>query len=388
MSDPALSSFGMDWPNPALFGRGSVVQLGGRLQGIGATRVLLVSDAGLEKAGLVDRVAGLLRDASLAVETYTGVSPNPREAEVEAIHTLWAAAGCDAIVALGGGSTIDAVKGACLRRFTDRSLDSLLDEGIREHPREPMRFVAVPTTSGTGSETTLGAVLKTPRRKMVLRSEYLRPALTVLDPELVVSLPPRATAATGLDVLMHALGVLTSNRPHPIGNMVGAEAMRRAAAHLPRAVEDGRDMEARSEMMLASYLAGHGITLSGLDAIHGLSTPVESLTDCIHADSLGVIFPHVMRFNMPVAARRYAWIARLIGAAGESTPERDAAEALVARLTALRDRLGMPDRLGALGVERRMVPELARQAGLSTATKGNARPLDTADASALYEAMI
>ncbi|WP_338664664.1 iron-containing alcohol dehydrogenase [Pararoseomonas sp. SCSIO 73927] len=388
MPDPALSCFGMGWPNPALFGCGSIAQLGGRLRGLGATRVLLASDAGLQRAGLVDRVAGLLRDAGLAVEIDTGVSPNPREAEVEAMHALWGATGCNAIVALGDGSTIDAVKGACLRRFTGRSLGSLFDDGIHEAPHQPLRFVAVPTTSGTGSETTLGAVLKTPRRKLVLRSEHLRPALTVLDPELVASLPPRATAATGLDVIMHALGVLTSNRPHPIGDMVGAEAMRRAAAHLPRAVADGGDLEARSEMMLASYLAGHGITLKGVDGIHGLSTPVESLTDCIHADSLGVIFPHVMRFNMPVAAGRYAWIARMIGAAGADASEEGAAEALVTHLVVLRDRFGMPDRLGALGVERGMIPELARQAGLSAATKGNARPLDAADAVALYERMI
>ncbi|MCR0985665.1 iron-containing alcohol dehydrogenase [Roseomonas populi] len=388
MPDPALSSFGMGWPNPALFGCGSVAQLGDCLRGLGATRVLLASDAGLQKAGLVERVAGLLRDAALPVEIYTGVSPNPREVEVEAIHARWATADCDAVVALGGGSTIDAVKGACLRRFTRRSLDSLFDDGIHEHPQQPLRFVAVPTTSGTGSETTLGAVLKTPRRKLVLRSEHLRPALTLLDPELVASLPPRATAATGLDVIMHALGVLTSNRPHPIGDMVGAEAMRRAAAHLLRAVEDGRDMEARAEMMLASYLAGHGITLKGVDGIHGLSTPVESLTDCTHADSLGVIFPHVMRFNMPVAAGRYACIARMIGVAGREASEEAAAEALVAHLTALRDRFGMPDRLGALGVERAMIPELARQAQLSAATQGNARPLGTADAAALYERMI
>jgi alcohol dehydrogenase class IV len=388
MTEQAIPVLDMAWPNPASIGRGSIMAVGERLRGLGATRVLLASDAGIKAAGLVDRVAGLLEAAGLAVSIYTGVSPNPREAEVEAIHALWGAENCDAIVALGGGSTIDAVKGACLRRFTGRSLDSLFDEGIHETPREPLRFVAVPTTSGTGSETTLGGVLKTPRRKLVLRSQHLRPAFTILDPELVVSLPPRATAATGFDVLMHALGVLTSNRRHPIGDMVGAEAMRRAAAHILRAVEDGQDIEARSEMMLASYLAGHGITLKGVDAIHGLSTPVESLTDCTHADSLSVIAPHVMRFNMPHCAARYAWIARMINVAGEGDPDDVAAEALVAYFKALRDRFGMPARLGALGVQPAMIPELARQAQLSAATKGNARPVSAAEAAALYEEMI
>ncbi|WP_458098480.1 iron-containing alcohol dehydrogenase [Roseomonas sp. WA12] len=388
MVDGAPAVLAMSWPNPASVGPGSVAVIGERMRALGATRVLLASDAGIMAAGLVNRVAGLLHGAGLFVAIYTGVSPNPREVEVEAIHSLWGAERCDGVVALGGGSTIDAVKGACLRRFTGRSLDSLFDEGIHEVPREPLRFVAVPTTSGTGSETTLGGVLKTPRRKLVLRSEYLRPAFTILDPELVMSLPPRATAATGFDVLMHALGVLTSNRPHPVGDMVGAEAMRRAAGHILRAVEDGRDIEARSEMMLASYLAGHGITLKGVDAIHGLSTPVESLTDCTHADSLGVIAPHVMRFNMPACAGRYAWIARMIGVAGEGEPEDAAAEALVAHFAGMRDRFGMPGRLGELGVERGMIPELARQAQLSAATKGNARPVSAADAAMLYEGMI
>ncbi|SHJ39142.1 Alcohol dehydrogenase, class IV [Roseomonas rosea] len=388
MADPALSRFGIGRPNPALFGPGRIAQLGEGLRGLGARRVLLASDAGLRAAGLVDRVADLIKGADFPVEVFAGVPPSPREAEVEAIHALWQDSGCDAIVALGGGSTIDAVKGACLRHFTGRSLDSLFDDGIQETPRQPLRFVAAPTTSGTGSETTLGAVLKTPRRKLVLRSEHLRPALTILGPELVASHPPRATAATGLDVLMHAIGVLTSNRPHPIGDMVGAESMRRACAHLVLAVANGQDLAARSEVMLASYLADHGITLKGLDAIHGLSTPVESLADCTHADSLGVIFPHVMRFNMPAAAARYAWIAHMIGAAEAGATEDEAALALVAHLTALRDRFGMPDRLSALGVERSMIPELARQAQLSAATRGNPRPLDTADAAALYERMI
>jgi alcohol dehydrogenase class IV len=388
MADHDPLSFGMTWPNAAIFGCGSIVQVGERLRGLGATRVLLASDAGLKAAGLVERVAGLLQAASLPIAIYTGISPNPREAEVEAILALWQTEACDAVVALGGGSTIDAVKGACLRRFTGRSLDSLFDEGIHEAPRGPLRFVAVPTTSGTGSETTLGAVLKTPRRKLVLRSEHIRPALTILDPELVTTLPPRATAVTGIDVLMHALGVLTSNRPHPIGDMVGAEAMRRAAGHILRAVDDGRDIAARSEMMLASYLAGHGIHLKGVDAIHGLSTPVESLTDCTHADSLGVIFPHVMRFNMPVAGARYAWIARLIGIAGADEADEVAAPRLIAHFTDLRDRFGMPARLGALGVQPSMIPELARQALLSAATKGNPRPVDAVAAAALYMEMI
>jgi len=376
------------WPNSAIFGCGSIAGIGDRLRSLGAARVVLASDAGLKSAGLVDRVAGLLAAAGLHVATYTGVSPNPREAEVEAIHSLWEAEACDSIVALGGGSTIDAVKGACLRRFTGRSLDSLFDEGIHEAPCEPLRFIAVPTTSGTGSETTLGAVLKTPRRKLVLRSEHLRPTFTILDPELVLTLPPRATAATGMDVLMHALGVLTSNRPHPLGDMVGAEAMRRAAGHIQKAVENGNDIEARSEMMLASYLAGHGIHLKGVDAIHGLSTPVESLTDCTHADSLGVIFPHVMRFNMPAAGARYAWIARMIGIADPAEPDERAAAGLITHLVALRDRFGMPSHLSTLGVQPSMVPELARQAQLSAATKGNARALDAPAAAALYEEMI
>lgn len=388
MTGEALSAFAITWPHPAIFGPGSITQIGERLRDLGAGRVLLASDPGLQSAGLVTRVADLLRAAGLPVAIYAGVSPNPREAEVEAILSLWQAEDCDAIVALGGGSTLDAVKGACLRRFTGRSLDVLFDDGIHEGLQAPLRFVAVPTTSGTGSETTLGAVLKTPRRKLVLRSEHLRPALTILDPELVVSLPPRATAATGFDVLMHALGVLTSNRPHPIGEMVGAEAMRRAAAHIRRAVENGQDLEARSEMMLASYLAGHGIHLKGVDAIHGLSTPVESLTDCTHAFSLGVICPHVMRFNMPVAGPRYAAIARMIGIADAREGDAAAAERLVAHFAALRDRFGMPDRLGALGVRPEMIPELARQAQLSAATRGNPRPLDAADAAALYREMI
>ncbi|AWV20479.1 1,3-propanediol dehydrogenase (plasmid) [Roseomonas mucosa] len=334
--------FDIEWPRTAVFGVGSVARLGPGLRELGATRVLLASDAGLRATGLVDRVADLLRGAALGVAVDTSVSSNPREAEVEAVHALWEAEGCDAIVALGGGGTIDAVKGAILRRLTGRSLNSLFDRGIDEAPAAPIRFAAVPTTSGTGSEATLGAVLKTPRRKLVLRSPHLRPALTILDPELVVSLPPRATAATGMDALMHALGVLTSSRPHPIGNMVGMEAMRRAAVHIRRAVEDGRD----------------------------------------------IIFPHVMHVNMPMARPRYAAIARLIGAAAQDDPEEAAAERLVDHLTALRDGFGMPTRLGALGVGPEMIPELARQTALSAATHGNARPIGTEDAVALYGRMI
>jgi alcohol dehydrogenase class IV len=379
-------TFAVTWPPSTTFGVGTVSTLGTRAKARGATRALVVTDAGLVKVGLAERVAGVLRASGIDAVVFGQVKPNPTMAEVtEGVALL--RGGFDFLVALGGGSSIDAAKVMSMQLLSGRTIEEIETKGVDDCPGNPIGFIVVPSTSGTGSEATTGALVKDASgKKYLVRSVRCRPQESILDPEITVTVPPRMTASTGMDAFIHALGSYTNIQVNPIGDMCAQEAMRLVNGNLAKAIADGSDIAARSAMMLASHLAGIAISMKGNDAIHGLSTAVESMIDCTHGESLSALMPHVLRFNQATAAPRYANVARLMGhGAGD---EAAAAAAGVEAMNALRDQSGTCRHLADLGIRPDMIDRLTQLAAKGRSTQINCRRPTNEEITALYQAAL
>lgn len=389
MSSSALeqATFSVTWPPNTTFGVGAVSSLGNRAKARGASRALVVTDPGLVRAGLADRVAGHLRDAGIDAIVFGEVRPNPTMTEVaEGVATVRRER-CDFLVALGGGSSIDAAKVMSMQLLSGRSIEEIETKGVDDAAGTPISFIVVPSTSGTGSEATTGALVKDASgKKYLVRSVRCRPRESILDPQLTVSVPPKMTASTGMDAFIHAIGSYTNTLVNPIGDLCAQEAIRLVTANLPTAIADGANLAARSAMMLASHLAGIAISMKGNDAIHGLSTAVESMIDCTHGESLSALMPHVLHFNCHTATPRYATIARLMGWHG-ADDETAAAEGVKA-MVALRDGTGTCRHLGELGVRREMLDRLTTLAAKGRSTQINCRRPTDDEIRGLYEAAL
>lgn len=379
--------FSVAWPPTTTFGVGVASSLGTRVKARGGSRALLVTDPGLVHVGLAEQLAGHLRAAGVDVLVFGEVKPNPTMREVAQGVSLVKRDKFDFLVALGGGSSIDATKVMSMQLLSHRSIEEIEAKGVDDMAGDPMGFIAVPSTSGTGSEATTGALVKDDSgKKYLVRSARCRPQEALLDPQITVSVPPKMTASTGLDAFIHAIGSYTNTVHNPIADVCAQEAIRLVAGSLPRAIANGADLQARSDMMLASHLAGIAISMKGNDAIHGLSTAVESMVDCTHGESLSALMPHVLRFNCDAAAPRYAHIARLLGAEQGEGPA--AAQAGVAAMVAVRDAAGTCRHLAELGVRPDMLDRMTTLAAKGRSTLINSRRPSDVEIRQLYEAAL
>lgn len=280
------------------FGPGAVARMPDHVAAQGARRVLVVTDAGLRAAGVVDAVVAPLTTgaAGVAVEVYDAVRGNPSVEVVERGADLARALRVDAVLALGGGSSLDAAKGIALLAPSPAARA----DGSGAMPAAGLPVVAVPTTAGTGAETNGFGVLEdaTARRKVYCGDASVVPRVAVLDPELTLGLPAAATAATGVDALVHGLESLASRGRDPMSEAFAAEAVRRAWTWLPVAVADGSDRRARAEMLVAAHLAGQALTRSGLGLVHGLAHALSLHTGAVHGLALAAVLPEVVGWSL------------------------------------------------------------------------------------------
>lgn len=382
-----LMNFSVSWPPTTTFGVGASTSLGTKAKARGAKRALLVTDAGLVRVGLAEQVAGHLRAAGIDTQVFGEVKPNPTMAEVTEGVSLLRRDGFDLLVALGGGSSIDAAKVMSMQLLSGRSIEEIEAKGVDDVAGVPIGFIVVPSTSGTGSEATTGALVKDASgKKYLVRSTRCRPLESILDPALTVSVPARMTASTGMDAFIHAIGSYTNAQVNPIADLCAQEAIRLVNRHLATAIADGQDLAARSGMMMASHLAGIAISMKGNDAIHGLSTAVESIVDCTHGESLSALMPHVLRFNCETAAVRYATIAGLMGLPVDDVNA--AAQGGVAAMIAMRDACGTSRHLADLGVRADMLDRLTAMAAKGRSTQINCRRPSDTEIRQLYEAAL
>jgi alcohol dehydrogenase len=339
---------------PAHFGAGAVDTVAGVVTGTGGQAAVVVTDQGLAATPVVASVVGVLTASGIPVTVFSGVHANPTTGDVaagaEAVAALAAGGGRPAVVAVGGGSSVDAAKGiavAAVNPERGRDLDYR-----RTFSAPALPLVAVPTTAGTGTETNAFGVITDPvtRRKFYVGSATARPAAAILDPELTASLPPGATAATGMDALVHALESCMSRRANPWSEGIALQAIRMISAYLPRAVADGADMEARSQMLLASHLAGIAFASTGLGICHAIGHALGGRFDIAHGVALTMVLPGVLRFNLPACGERLAAVAFALGAGDTARDAGWNADAAIDAVAALADTIGMTHQLPDFGI--------------------------------------
>jgi alcohol dehydrogenase len=346
---------------PTQFGAGAIDSIAGVVRGAGSTAAVIVTDQGLADGAVVASVAGVLAADGIAVEVFSGVHPNPTTGDVAAGADVVAALAVDrpAVVAVGGGSTIDAAKGIALAAVNPQRGRDLDYRQAFIQPALPL--VAVPTTAGTGAETNAFGVITDPvaRRKFYVGGATSLPAAAILDPELTVGLPPAATAATGMDALVHALESGMSWRANPWSEGIALQAIRMISAYLPRAIADGTNREARSQMLLASHLAGVAFASTGLGICHAIGHALGGQFGIAHGVALTLVLPQVLRFNSPVCEERLAEVAFAFGAGDTTKGAQWNAGAAIEAIIGLAARAGLTRRLPDFGVTPADFPQLA-----------------------------
>lgn len=345
-------------PSKILSGDEALEHIPHELEGLGARRPLLLSDEGLERAGMVKTVLAALAQGGLApAEVFCHIPPDSSIGVVNDIAGRYRAAGCDSLIAVGGGSVIDTAKGVGMV-LAQAGEDLLSQSGCEVLPRgEHVPFVAVPTTAGTGSEATIVAVVANPAEKVKLEflSYHLLPDVAVLDPRMTETLPPRITASTGFDALVHAIEAATCLQRNPVSDAFAEKAMEQIVQNLPTAVRNGRDKQARMAMANGSLLAGAAFSNSMVGLVHAIGHALGGVCQVAHGDAMTILLPAVMKYNLSACAQRYGELLLPLGgpALYASTPARLRGERAIQCFVELRRQLsaltGLPTTLEATG---------------------------------------
>jgi alcohol dehydrogenase class IV len=371
-----------NYPTSIKFGAGRIVELPDHCRALGMQRPLLVTDAGLAPLPMVATALLRCREAGLACELFADVQPNPVEANVTAGVMAYRAGRHDGVIAFGGGSALDTAKAIALMVGQTRPLWDFEDREdwyTRVDVTGMAPVVAVPTTSGTGSEVGRASVITDVRdhtKKIIFHPKML-PAIVLEDPELTVGLPSHITAAVGMDALSHSLEAYCAPGYHPMAEGIAVEGMRLIKEFLPRAVADGGDLEARSHMLIASSMGATAFQ-KGLGAMHSLSHPCSANLGTHHGLANAIVMPYVLEWNRGALEQRMARLAAWLGLADRSF------DGVLAWVLQLRRDLGIPQTLADVGVRMEHAREFAPQALNDPSTGGNPLPMSEADFRELY----
>ena len=336
----------------AHFGAGAIARLPELISAAGGQSALVVTDGALAATTVIAGVTDLLARAGIPAVVFAGVHPNPTTADLAAGATaaerLLGAR--PVVVAVGGGSPIDAAKGIALAAVNPqrgRELDYRSDFAAPALP-----LIAVPTTAGTGAETNAFGVVTDSgsRRKFYVGHASTMPGAALLDPELTLGLPPGATAATGMDALTHAIESYLSVRANPWSAGIALQVVRMVSEFLPRACADGHDHEARGQMLLAAHMAGVAMATTGLGACHAIGHALGGRFDLAHGVALSLVLPSVLTFSLPVVSGRLADIAVALGAGATAATAENNAVAAVTAVASLAESVGMNYRLADFGI--------------------------------------
>jgi alcohol dehydrogenase len=378
--------FGFQLATRVVFGAGAVSGAGKEAASLADKRVLLITDAGLVAAGLADAVVEAMKGNGLDCPVFSGISANPRDQECQDAAAAARETGAEAIVGLGGGSAIDVAKAAAAL-VTNGGRVKDWEDPIRLE-KDPLPLLAVPTTAGTGSEVTWVAVITDEEQhyKMTLLDTRIAANVAVLDPELTISLPPRLTAATGMDALVHAIEAYTCKASNPVSDALALRAVELVGGALRRAVADGADRGARSDMLLGSLLAGISFGNADVGAVHCLGESLGGVFDTPHGLACAVFLPAVLEFNAVAEPARHARVAAALGVETSGMADSEAAAAAVAAVRGLMSDIGIPSlrRLQELSADD--TEKVARLSAEHVCSPDNARTVTYDDYLALLRA--
>jgi alcohol dehydrogenase class IV len=334
-----------------LYGPRSVREVGFEARKLGGSCAVIVTDEVLRQAGLAQRVVdGLAGSGVTLAGIFDAVPANSEVRVVEEGATFARDAGCDLLIALGGGSVLDTAKGMNLLLTEGGALLDYEGAGLLTRPLRPL--IAVPTTAGTGSEVTIAAVIRDEAQglKLEFNSPFLMPDVAILDPELTLSMPPGLTAATGMDALTHAIEAYVSTGAQPLSDALAIGAIKLIAANLRRVVQHGGDLEARGSMLLASNMAGIAFSNTLLGIVHAMAHPCGGRFGVPHGVANSILLPYGLEYNLPACASRLADVAAALGVNTGGVDDETAAQACIAAVRQLARDCGLPARLSEVGV--------------------------------------
>ncbi len=373
-----------DWnyPTHIRFGAGRIGELPAACRSIGVAKPLLVTDPQLAAMPMIASAVQSLRAAGLECAVFDDLQANPVEANVNAGVAVFQAGAHDGVIAFGGGSALDTGKAIALMVGQSRPLWDFEDREdwfTRVNAAGIAPTIAVPTTSGTGSEVGRAAVITDVRNhaKKIIFHPKMQPVLVIADPELTLGLPAHVTAAVGMDALSHNLEAYCSPMYHPLAEGIALEGVRLIREWLPVAVRDGTNLEARAHMMAASSMGATAFQ-KGLGAMHSLSHPCSANLNTHHGLTNGVVMPYVLAWNRPALEQKLSRLAALLGLREHSF------DGVLEWLLALRREIGIPHTLADLGVRDAHADEFAPQAFDDPSTSGNPRPMTREDFATLY----
>lgn len=350
-------------PTDIHFGCGMVRSLPERIKSAGGTKAFLITDPGVRAAGVLDEVTRPLEKAAIEFAVCDRVKPDSGSALIDETVAELKRSECDAVIGIGGGSSLDTAK--AVAALATNPGPALSYAGLHKVRNRPLPMIAIPTTAGTGSEVTLWSVFTDDTRsvKVAIGSTLIYPAVALCDPELTLDLPPLVTAATGMDALAHAIECYTNNACQPISGALALKAIELIGRHLRSAVLNGRNLEARYAMMLAAGMAGIAMNPTRLGLAHALAMPLGSWGLRIpHGIVLAVTLPAVMEFNYVAEPDRFVDVARALGESVDALSRMEAAGRAVSAVRSLARDIGIPSGLGEYGLREEHVRPVVDEA--------------------------
>jgi alcohol dehydrogenase len=380
MSASELPSFDYQPRTRVVFGAGVVTRLGELAKELGGKRSLIVTDPGILRAGHVEQAIASLTAAGLEATVFSDVQPNPTTDDVDRCLAVARSAGIDLFIGLGGGSAMDCAKGCNFLLTNGGRMEDYWGVGKATKPMLPM--IAIPTTAGTGSEAQSFALIAKAdsHMKMACGDSKAACRIALLDPDLTLSLPASVTAATGIDAISHAVESFVTTKRNPVSQLFSRKAWQLLVQSFPHVVGPAPVAKARAGMLLGSHLAGAAIENSMLGATHALANPLSAHFGVTHGVAIGIMLPHVVRWNAPVVGDLYRALEK------DSGLQPVGGEALAAKLVDLVTQAGLPTRLRDAAVKSDAIDTMAAEAAKQWTGTFNPRPLTAAEFGALYRA--
>ena len=380
-----LNRFSFELPTKIEYGVGAAKSLVDVIKNENFKNLLLVSDEGVLRSGLLKQVSDALDAHHLKWEVFDRVEPNPKDYNVEEGTEIARRFGADCLVAVGGGSPIDCAKAIAV---VARQGGAVRDyEGPGKIGPDVLPLIAIPTTAGTGSEVTFSSVItdSNEKFKFSIKDPKIAPRLALVDPEMTRTMPPALTAATGMDALTHAIEAFTAKAAEPLADAAALYAIELIAVYLKSAVADGDNLEARAGMLLGSVLAGIAFSHSDVAAVHCVAEALGGKYDAAHGVCNAVVLPAVMEYNMEYCKEQYARIAVAMGLTYENIDE--GARQAVMAVQQLAADVHLPE-FGALGVQENDLEELAVNSFKNGSNIDNPRPMTKDDYLSLFQRLI
>jgi alcohol dehydrogenase class IV len=370
-----------------VFGEGVINKVADEIHALGGKKVLLVQDQALEEVGVAEQVVSPLKAHGISYVLYDQVTSEPEPSLADQGAALAREEGCDLVVGVGGGSSLDVAKAVAMLARNDGKAEDYI--GLETVPMPGLPSIMVPTTAGTGSEVTFTAVftMREKKAKGGINSRFLYPDLALLDPELTLSLPPNVTATTGMDALTHAIEGFTSLQSNPMSDIVAKEAISLIGANLKRAFEEGDDLRARREMLLGSLMAGLALASAGVGACHALAYPLGAFFDIPHGLANAVLLPYIMDYNRSSAEAKFAEVASLMGGVDPKQSQKFDPEKSVDVVRRLSQNIGIPQGLKDLDIPESDIEKMVEMAmTVARPIANNPRKMTKEAAMGIYQA--